>query len=323
MALDAFAPDDCLLARGLDNDSKMHCYWNSVLQALMSSPPFTQLIFRIDSMPQINKGSFICTFASFIRGEITNMQLYKKYILSLYVIGKCKEQLQELISNQQCVSETMQYILEIFEKCEPITNLFTHRYLKSLICIRCKQISNKKESGTIIAINPNEDLPDTIFESAEQIDDCQCDQCERKGIKQIINKLVMVPEIISIMIKKYVWENGSGKKTNDGTMFPEFITIDKFKYRSVAYINHYGNINCGHYITTALRKVSNNGGGNSTGNNSTGDNSNSDNSTGGNSNSNNSNITKLTWVELNDGIVSNATYSPGSDTYMIIYNYVE
>ena len=121
----------------------------------------------------------------------------------------------------------------------------------------------------------------------------------------------MVPEIISIMIKKYVWENGSGKKTNDGTMFPEFITIDKFKYRSVAYINHYGNINCGHYITTALRKVSNNGGGNSTGNNSTGD------------NSDNSNITKLTWVELNDGIVSNATYYPGSDTYMIIYNYVE
>jgi len=289
MSLQKFIPECSLTPRGLENASGMHCYWNSVLQALMSTTAFTQLILKLDTLPEIHNSSFVSLFAKFIREELTNMELFEKYILALYTIGKDKQQLQELISDQQCVSETLSYILEIFEKCRPIVHLFQHRYFQSLICFECKHLSNSKATNIVFEISPDQQVPESLLELVEEIHDYKCEKCGVANTKQKINKLVMIPEVISIVIKKYIWEHGTGKKTNDSTVLPEFITIDKFNYRAVAYINHYGEINSGHYITTALRQ----------------------------------NNSELMWFRLNDNVITMAQYAPGPNTYMIVYNYYE
>lgn len=284
-----FNPEYVLTPKGLPNVMKIHCYWNSVMQVLLSSTAFTQKILELDACLDIGRKSFIHDFAKFIRGDITNMQIYNKYIQSLHIIGKDKQLLNQIISNQQCASETFTYVLEIFEKSKQITYLFQHRYIQSLLCVQCKYLSNSKIHGLIFEINPDHIIPDSLFELTEKIEDYKCEKCQSTTPKQKLYKLVMVPEIIPITIKKYVWMENGGKKTNEVTTLPEYITIDKLKYRAVAYVNHYGRLDFGHYITTALRR---DGEG-------------------------------LSWFEFNDDIVTKTIYAPDQHTYMITYNYCE
>jgi ubiquitin C-terminal hydrolase len=272
-----------LKPRGLINNSGHHCYWNSTLQAIMSC---TQFISEIQKLLPDQEGTIVESFNNFINEKITNMELYKDYIVALHSIGKTKEQLNELINNQQCVGETLSYFLEIFEHSKPIIRLFKHRYAHEIECPDCNYIKKSISTSITFEIKPNNNLKNELFKTTEIIEDYKCEKCFKTNPKQKLNQLKMLPEILIILVKNYEW---SRKKFNDSD-FPEILNINPLKYRAVAYVDHYGGINSGHYISTCLRRGDD------------GD---------------------IKWHMFNDNHFTPTSYAPNVNTYIIIYCYFD
>jgi ubiquitin C-terminal hydrolase len=273
--------------RGLPNKTFIHCYWNSTLQALQSCPQFMETIVDLSS---IKKGTFVESFMSFINNEITNMDLYKEYLKALYHTGKPIQQLQELASNQQCVGETLTYFLEIFEKVPKVTRLFQHRYAHYLICSDCKDIKKSITTNIMFEVSPNNCLLKELHGNENIVEDYKCEKCNSTTKKINHSKLTMLPEILVVIIKQYSWEGGIGVKQTIISDYPEYISIGDLKYRAVAYINHQGRLDSGHYTSTCLRKDENG---------------------------------EEAWFSFNDEIVNKTTYSPNANTYMAVYSYIE
>ena len=287
MAYDLIQFDEkyVLEPRGLPNSTHIHCYWNSTLQALISCPQF---ISTIEKLLPGNENSIVGAIISFIRGEMTNMDLYKRYIVGLSAIGKSRTQLQELVSNQQCVGETLTYFLEIFEKSIDVMQLFEHRYVYDLICIDCKKKSRTISKNVMFELNPTSNIHHDIINTVDIIEDYKCEKCGEISKKPKYGRLAMIPEILIIIIKNYAWEDGAGRKQAKVSDFPEFMEIVPMNYRAIAYIDHYGRLDFGHYVSTCLRRRPD-----------------------GN----------LGWFLFNDDQVTPTTYAPGPNTYMIIYTY--
>ena len=239
---------------------------------------------QIPNKPRHIVGNII----SFIHGKTTNMELYHSYIMALKGIGKPMEQLQELMSNQQCVGETLTYFLEIFENTEPVFRLFQHRSGYQLVCTYCAHISNTATNNIMFEVMPNTNLMKEINYSIDIIEDYKCEKCGDRKKKSKHGSLKMIPEIISVIVKNYSWEDGAGKKQMATSDFPEFLTIGQFQYRAVAYIDHFGRLDFGHYVSTCLRKKSD-----------------------GN----------LGWFMFNDEKVNPTEFTPSINTYMALYSF--
>jgi ubiquitin C-terminal hydrolase len=271
---------------GLVNTTGYHCYWNSALQGLISC---TQFLSQLENLLSEEKNDTIADYIiSFIRNKITNMNLYKYYISSLQSIGKTKEQLKELITNQQCVGETITYFLELFEKKNKINRLFKHRYSHKLTCLDCNYIKEYISESITFEINTNNNLEKELYETTDTITDYKCENCLSCNEKIKINKLKMLPEILIILIKNYEWNHGGVMQSNDSD-FPEYLYIKPLHYRAVAYIDYYGTVNSGHYISTCLRRVNN----------------------------------EINWYTFNDNYFTPTSFAPGIHTYMIIYSYIK
>lgn len=268
--------------RGMPNITGMHCYWNSTLQALISCPQFISVIIKLSN----NRGQIVDHLISFIDGKMTNMELYKTYIVYLHKIGKSTEQLKELTQNQQCVGETLTYFLEIFEKVNSIFRLFQHRSAYQLKCINCGYISKTTTNNIIFEVMPNTDLTKELNSSVDIIEDYKCEKCGDRKNKPKKGNLTMIPEIISVIVKNYLWEGGVGKKQMSASDFPEYIQIGEFQYRAVSYIDHFGRLDFGHYISTCLRRKTNG---------------------------------ELGWFLFNDDKVSPTDFAPSINTYMALY----
>jgi ubiquitin C-terminal hydrolase len=217
------------------------------------------------------------------------MELYNKFILSLQSIGKPISKLKEFINNQQCVGETFIYFLEVFETIIPMIRLFKHRYNQEIICTNCSYNSVSKIVNVMFEVNPNNDLLKEIINIKEHIEDYKCEYCNT--VNKIIKKnvLKMLPEILVFVVKNYTWCNNRGIKKNNISDFPEFLFINPLKYRAVAYIDHFGSLNSGHYIATCLRKDIN------------GD---------------------ICWYTFNDNNYHKTNYNPNQNTYIVIYSFM-
>ena len=273
------------LPAGLHNVSGMHCYWNATLQALLSCPQFIQTINRICDL---GKNNFITAMYGFLNGKLSNMELYNIYIKSLHLIGKPVEQLRELASNQQCAGETLTYIMELFEHVPDVIRLFEHRYTHELGCLNCKYISHTKTTSIMFELNPTTNLEKDIYETVEIIQDYKCEKCKDVGNKPKRSRLTMLPELIVIIVKNYMWNEHGGAKQMAQTTFPEFLEFKPLRYRAVAYIDHFGHLNAGHYTATGLRRDSQ-----------------------GN----------LGWFNFNDSSSSPSGFAPSAATYMAFYSY--
>ena len=109
--------------------------------------------------------------------------------------------------------------------------------------------------------------------------------CKKKGEKYKINLLIMIPEILVIMSKKY----NTKEKIDIITEFPEHLVFDNtgggiISYMAVAQIEHIGSKNSGHYWVICRRK-------------------------GG-------------WFSINDMLISPSKFSPSSNTFMVFYHMI-
>jgi ubiquitin C-terminal hydrolase len=128
-------------------------------------------------------------------------------------------------------------------------------------------------------------LNDFLYGSDSVVMGYKCPRCGDKSPKNKSRKLVMLPEILPILFKKYQASGGATQKINSFISFPEILTFgaEKHKYQAVAQIEHSGGTSGGHYWAICKRSDSK-------------------------------------WYNLNDSNASPSKFGPTKNTYMVFYH---
>ena len=309
------------------------CYFNAVLQSLLSCTSFIDELLQKNNRKTHNKNpiakliielietaiyyediyqkkfnkvtespddpSIIATISD-IRVKLNNYspQIWHQMVNNLCHIKKIP--VESFMQGQQCAGDGYNYLLESMEELNIIQNLFIHRYKSLIHCFTCdKWVSNVDCIYNIFDVEPNlqseqieqfkqyhiptTNMNEFLAKQTGYVDkDFICPECKGSGEKYRMNVLVMVPEILVVMSKKYTVE----QKLDVYTEFPEQMVFkgntNDMIYEAVAQIEHAGGKNGGHYWTICKRK---NG-----------------------------------WFNINDGTVTPAIFQPTKNTYIVFYH---
>jgi ubiquitin C-terminal hydrolase len=220
---------------------------------------------------------------------------WKTFAKALYT--KSPSNLQ-FLQGQQCSSESISLMLDLLEGYSDVQRLFEYRKKVTLRCPECNQeFSSITEKGNLMeldiaemnAINSGRPTESILANTVSFTDDhCLCPHCNMRSPKRRTCKLTMVPEIIIIVSKKYTFN----QRTNVSTkvplhvQYPETLSFaapgTSIHYRAVAYIDHAGGMNGGHYWAVCRRAGQ--------------------------------------WYQINDRQVSKGSFSPNANTYIIMYH---
>jgi ubiquitin C-terminal hydrolase len=325
------------------------CYFNAVLQSLLSCTSFIDELLQKNNRNIYNKNPVAKLIIELIETAIyyEDLQTLKKFDkftesvddVSQKIINKFTESLddpsiiativdtkaklnnyspqiwhqmvnnlchvkkipvQSFMQGQQCAGEGYNYLLESMEELNIIQNLFIHRYKSLIHCFTCdKWVSNVDCIYNIFDVEPNlqseqieqfrhyhiqtANMNEFLSKQTGYVDkDYICPECKGSGEKYRMTVLVMVPEILVVMSKKYTVD----QKLDVYTEFPEQMVFkgnnNNMIYDAVAQIEHSGGKNGGHYWAICKRK---NG-----------------------------------WFNINDVTVTPSTFQPTKNTYIVFYH---
>jgi ubiquitin C-terminal hydrolase len=288
------------------------CYYNALLQSLLSCTSFTQELlgnaeYNDDQLPKILVYLIRALRSADPSPDIARLAPITWKVMIRKLAEKSHEFAQFAVG-QQCAAEGYSLLLQALEDHQGIQNLFFHRRRNKLFCPDCQTwFSEVNELNNVFEVEPTprsysvEDLKANINSDAASVAnlnefllnqvgsvdrDCICSKCNIKSNKIRQSSLVMIPEILFVMSKKYKYE-GVGQKMDVYTDFParlEFPAKGKTKlvYEAVAQIEHSGGLNGGHYWAICRRRDG--------------------------------------WYCLNDTHVSPASFRPTNDTYIVLYH---
>jgi ubiquitin C-terminal hydrolase len=309
MSLISYDEKISLIPTGFINTGSS-CYFNALLQSMLSCTSFIEtLIKEKENVHPDNE--VVKLFINYIEennkydksvSDINSLSLYSKLIYEKMVNQLCKRKknnIKEFMTGQQCVGEGFHYLLESMEKINPVQKLFLHRYKSLIYCIECKKWVSKVDClYSLFEIDPklkseqlekfkdyhikSNDMNSFISKQSSYVEGYKCNVCMKTDDKFRINALIMIPEILVIMSKKY----NLNKKLDIYTKFPEHMEFNgdkkKLYYTAVAQIEHSGGKNGGHYWAIVKRN--------------------------GN------------WYNINDDIVVQSEFKPTNDTYVVFYH---
>jgi ubiquitin C-terminal hydrolase len=197
------------------------CYFNSLIQCLLSSKNFLKFILYDKNDPLFSE------FLYNIVNDTWDMTFTTK-ILQKY----------NIVQGNQSSSEYFTFMVDLMK----LENIFECHHKIINVCQNC---GNKKESKDI-SYNTliNENILE-FFKYNEKIDNVNCDNCKTKStIEQ--NKIIYgLPPVIVLSFNKYF-----GKKIIN---YPELFNNGEVEYRLIGTVEHYGVLGAGHYISRFKR----------------------------------------------------------------------
>lgn len=303
MNLIKYREDSALIPFGLDNMGAT-CYFNAMLQSLLSCTSFVDELLR-------NKEKYILNpvlqklieLIELSKADSLEISKYSIIIWKKMISFLCKKNnitRNDFMAGQQCAREGFHCLIDAMEKYNNIQNLFFHRYKNMIRCSDCnKWVSQVENMNNLFTVQP--DLKPEQIEKFERynteevemskflanqtgyVESFECPSCKSNNEKYNVNCLVMVPEILVVLSKKYK----AGQKLDVYTNFPKILVFNgknktKLVYNAVSQIEHSGGLNGGHYWAISKRA-------------------------GG-------------WYNLNDTHVSSADFRPTTDTYIVFYH---
>jgi hypothetical protein len=168
-----------------------------------------------------------------------------------------------------------------------LNNLIDGQYLDLLI-------DNKAINNNILSYKIDSNLHNLnkyIRNNYSEFSDYTCEKCNNKGNCIKINRLLLIPTIITINFNKYSEKNNYIYPTE--LFFINGKENKKYNYKLISTINHSGNTNSGHYISKGFRKKLHN-----------------------------NNVSNVVY-KMNDSSYNEDSLKPENDTYIIFYHYVE
>lgn len=214
---------------GLKNINSI-CYLNVLIQSVLSCDVFVNAIIA-NKDKYMNETNVIgLLFYNIICKMVNEIE-----------IGKDNFTMSEKLKfvGQNCSHEALIFIIDKlhFEK------LFNIKYEKTIFCINCDKITQKKidtcamyeyftesKDGNFISI---------INRQIDSDEEYKCDICNKKK-HVFLNDLISSSEIFVITFNQYEEKKKIIKYKN-------VITLSTGRYKLVAKINHIGNTNSGHY----------------------------------------------------------------------------
>jgi ubiquitin C-terminal hydrolase len=313
-----------LPAFGLNNMGAT-CYFNAMLQSLLSCTAFAETIIQHKGDIKYENHPITKTLMEIIeyaRDPLkSQLDVFNNLkgsspilwrLMARYLCKKNKVPIREFMTGQQCAREGYHCLLDSLGKFPKIQKLFLHRYKSMILCAECENwVSTKECPYNIFEVQPDlkteqldifrtpmkkeqgnksivktrvceTPMNDFLEKQKSYVTEFRCPKCKDTKEKYNINILVMVPEILVVLSKKYV----AGRKLNINTEFPETMVFNKesdnpMRYSAVSQIEHSGNLNGGHYWAICKRKDG--------------------------------------WYTLNDTSVSPGAFKPTVNTYIVFY----
>lgn len=299
------------------------CYFNAVLQSLLSCTSFVEKLLYNKNNKYYKENPVIKNITELIEMALLNNNsndvnlinkiqqmspnIWHKMIMLLYKKNNIKD--NNYMIGQQCAREGFHCLLESMDNVDDIQNIFLHRYKNMIYCIDCKKcVSNVDSVCSLFEVQPdlkteqierfkkfdiflddnennfNSEMNKFLLKQTGYVDKYYiCPECKKKGEKYKISCLVMVPEVLVVLSKKYIANN----KLDIYTDFPkelEFKGKDNLilKYEAVSQIEHSGGLNGGHYWSISRRKDG--------------------------------------WYVLNDNQYTKSEFMPTKNTYIVFYH---
>lgn len=203
------------------NNTGSICYFNSLMQCLLSSKNFLRTI--IDYKPN----DFIKFFLNLITENKWDL-IFTTRLLAYY----------NMIQPNQSCSEYFVLFVDILK----LDELFEIVHKITTTCKNCENTSEREDKSVNVLINNN---IMEFFESSEEIEGYNCDKCKTKSTIIQQRKIHILSPIIAISMNKYF-----DKKL---LQYPEIFDIYSAKYRLIGTIEHTGNLNAGHYVSRVFR----------------------------------------------------------------------
>jgi ubiquitin C-terminal hydrolase len=325
MSLTKFNANSMLYPFGLRNIGYT-CYFNSVLQAMLSCTSFIDELMDNDDEKKYDAYTITSTFVkliklAYIESEALSSESKHElremgpliWKIMLTTLAPDNSNIKQFARSQQCASEGYTYLLDALDPFSEIQNLFMHRYKTRLFCVDCEQwVSTTEHINNMFEVQADlktEQLEK--FKLADEPDDKKfnmnefllgqdgyvdkdfiCPKCKNRGEKYKRTTLTMAPEVLVVLAKKYESNHNVSHKINIMTEFPPFMEF-------------YGYNNSGNYLARyeAVAQIEHVGGLN-----------------GGHYWS----VCKRRdgWYCLNDTGVSPAEFKPTPNTYMCFYHLV-
>jgi len=281
------------------------CYFNSLLQCLLSCPSIYQTLNRIRNAEHVKQNMLAQNFIKLWDAAINNQDIHSLCIpvwKNVIAISQNQNNRVRMNSGQQDAHEGLMMFLDAMETIPEVRMLFEHRHRIQVLCDLCNEfVIDKRETNLVFEAqqdlrteqlekfkdvdkfyNTNMSLNDFLLRQNGYVDENHlCEKCQKKCEKFKTTSLTMAPEILPVVFKKYAEKSL--------TPFPaqlEFATSQNTKlvYKLVAQSEHSGNAAGGHYWAVCKRKSG--------------------------------------WKTLNDSSVSDGQPGPTLNTYMIFYHYV-
>jgi len=281
------------------------CYFNSILQCLLSCPSIFQVLEENKHLEHIATNELATNLLDLYNSAMSGQSIENKCIpiwRSIMNIARSRKDNVSFDMGQQDAHEGLMLFLNLMDYLPEVKRLFKHRYKTQITCDSCKKfVVNKVEENLTfevppdlkteqherfkyVDINYNKSLPLNEFlrkQNGSVDENFICPECSGKNHKFKSVILTMIPEILPIVIKKYY-----EKKLTPFPAYLEFVSASKEKkliYKLVAQSEHSGNMQGGHYWAIGLRADG--------------------------------------WKLLNDSSVSDGTPGPTHNTYLLFYHY--
>lgn len=250
------------------------CYFNSMIQSLLSCNSLTEVMFRMRNDPSYRENTVAAEYIRFLDGifkksgypiEAGAGNIWRAIVAYLAAAGKHKY----FGHGQEDTHESFCMLMECWENLKEVVELFNHIEHVRVFCLHCKDWVLKKESEptTYFQINPTlkvyisdqikdkvniqsdelvDPMADIIRKKIAQLDSYICPNCSDRDPKIECTILRFTPKILVILCNKY--------EEKIMVNFPKELSIHDYKYQIVSQIIHYGGTGGGHYIARSKRK---------------------------------------------------------------------
>lgn len=234
-----------LVPFGFDNMGAT-CYFNSVLQSLLSCTSFIDEIIKNKERKKYNEHPVLSIIIEMVelglsfRNDIDKKREYKirdtreiseynqklsNYSPRIWVAmikllcKKHNKRSREFMAGQQCAGEGFNYLLDSMDEFTDIQNLFLHRYCNSVQCFNCgKWISKVTSMNNIFAIPHN-------------LESEQIKKFKHNNTPDMSQFLAKQTGYVEDYICPKCKDNAEKYTVNNLTMVPEILVVLSKKYK--------------------------------------------------------------------------------------------
>lgn len=284
------------------------CYFNSLLQCLISCPSIFKVLEENKTNDHIANNPIAVNMLNLFHASKSGANIQSMCIpiwKSIIGVSQRRNDGHKFTAgSQQDAHEGLMMFLDIMDTIPEVKRLFQHRHRIKILCDKCqKWVVDKTETNMTFEVQP--DLKTEQHEKFKHIDEhynttmelndflrkqhgyvdedyrCPNPECKQPGTKFKTTQITMLPEILPVLIKKY-----TRKVTTPFPLQLEFTAkcgTKKFVYKLVAQSEHSGTMSGGHYWAVGLRSDG--------------------------------------WKNLNDIMVSPGKPGPTQNSYVLFYHY--